>query len=32
MKYTRFEDLPVWQAGMALGEQMFRLTEDKAFN
>ena len=32
MKYTRFEDLPVWQAGMVLGEQIFRLTEDKAFN
>ena len=32
MKYTRFEDLPVWQAGMTLAEKMFGLTEHKAFN
>jgi four helix bundle protein len=31
MKYTRFEDLPVWQAGMVLAERVFRLTEDRAF-
>lgn len=32
MKYERFEDLPVWQAGMKLIEDVFRLTEDKSFN
>ena len=32
MKYTRFEDLPVWQAGMTLAEKTFSLTEHKAFN
>jgi four helix bundle protein len=32
MKYTRFEDLPVWQAGMALAERAFALAEDRAFN
>jgi four helix bundle protein len=31
VKYTRFEDLPVWQAGMDLAERVFRLTGDKAF-
>ena len=31
MKYTRFEHLPVWQAGMDLAERIFRLTSDKAF-
>jgi four helix bundle protein len=32
MKYTRFEDLPVWQASMKLTEDVFHLTEDKSFN
>jgi four helix bundle protein len=32
MKYQRFEELPSWQAGMKLTEEVFRLTEDKAFN
>lgn len=32
MKYERFEQLPVWQAGMKLTEDVFRLTEDKSFN
>lgn len=31
MKYTRFEELPVWQAGMELAEKMFHLTEHKSF-
>ncbi len=32
MKYQRFEELPAWQAGMKLTEDVFRLTEDKRFN
>ena len=32
MTYERFEDLPVWQAGMTLTERMFLLTKDKSFN
>ena len=32
MTYERFEQLPVWQAGMALTERVFKLTEDKNFN
>lgn len=32
MKYERFEQLPVWQDGMELSEQMFRLTTDRCFN
>lgn len=31
MKYTRFEDLPAWQAGIDLTVKVFELTEDKAF-
>ena len=31
MKYARFEELPVWQAGMELAERVFRLTADGAF-
>jgi four helix bundle protein len=31
MKYTRFEELPVWQAGMTLAERVFALTQNKAF-
>src|SRR5262245_8147570 len=31
MKYTRFEELPVWQAAMTLAERVFRLTADKRF-
>ncbi|HUJ72407.1 MAG TPA: four helix bundle protein [Verrucomicrobiae bacterium] len=32
MKYKRFEDLPVWQGAMKLAEQVFALTESKAFS
>jgi four helix bundle protein len=32
MKYQCFEELPAWQAGMKLTEDVFRLTEDKGFN
>ena len=32
MKYARFEELPVWQAGMTLAEKMLSLAEHKAFN
>ena len=31
MKYNRFEELPVWQAGMDLAERVFRVTADKGF-
>jgi four helix bundle protein len=31
MKYARFEELPVWQAGMKLTEDVFRITENKCF-
>ncbi len=31
VKYTRFEELPVWQAGMTLAERVFAATQDKAF-
>ena len=32
VKYERFEQLPVWQAGMTLAERTFVLTADRAFN
>ena len=32
MKYKRFEDLPVWQAGMQFTEHIFALTADGAFS
>jgi len=32
VKHERFEQLPVWQAGMTLAERMFKLTSDRAFN
>ena len=32
MKYARFEEFPVWQAGMELAEKVFRLTEHKSFS
>ncbi|HVM59574.1 MAG TPA: four helix bundle protein [Verrucomicrobiae bacterium] len=32
MKYTRFEELLVWHAGMELAEKVFRLTEHKSFS
>jgi four helix bundle protein len=32
MKYTRFEELPVWQTGMELAEKVFSLTEHKSFS
>src|ERR1700687_1359336 len=32
MKYERFEQLPVWQAGITLAERMFKLTAERAFN
>ena len=31
MKYTRFEDLPVWQAAIQLGQRIFKLTDDRSF-
>lgn len=31
MKYTRFEEIPVWQAGVGLTIKVFALTEDKRF-
>ena len=31
MKYERFEDLPVWQAAIRLGREVYGLTEDPAF-
>ncbi len=31
MKYNRFEELPVWQAGVELAVRIFALTEDRAF-
>ncbi len=32
MKYSRFEELPVWQAGMKLTEDVFRITENRSFS
>jgi four helix bundle protein len=32
MKYTRFEELPVWQAAMTLAERVFLLTEEQNFH
>ena len=31
MKYSRFEDVPVWNDGIELSVQVFMLTEDKNF-
>lgn len=31
MRYSRFEDLPVWKAGMDLCERVYALVEDPAF-
>ena len=31
MKYDRFEQLPVWNAGIGLAERIFRLTDHKSF-
>ncbi len=31
MRYSRFEDLPVWQAAIDLSVKVFALTEDPAF-
>ncbi len=31
MKYQRFEDLPVWQAAIALGRQVYALTDSPPF-
>ena len=31
MTYQRFEDIPVWQGGIALAERVFALTGDHAF-
>ena len=31
MKYSRFEEIPVWRAGIELAVQIFALTEDRAF-
>jgi four helix bundle protein len=32
MKYSRFEDLPVWQSAIELAVRVYILTEDKFFN
>ena len=31
MRYKNFEEVPVWQAGIELTAQVFRLTDDKDF-
>lgn len=31
MKYSRFEDLPVWKMAMELGEAIYRLTQNRFF-
>ena len=31
MKYKNFEEVPVWQAGIELTTEVFRITEDKNF-
>ncbi len=31
MRYNRFEELPVWQASIALAAEIYRLTEKPAF-
>jgi four helix bundle protein len=31
MKYRQFEDLPVWQAAIELGREVYTLTDDPAF-
>jgi four helix bundle protein len=31
MKYQKFEDLPVWQAAIELGREVYKLTEAPAF-
>jgi four helix bundle protein len=31
MTYQRFEDIPVWQAGIAMAERVFALTNDRTF-
>ncbi len=31
MKYQRFEELPVWQAAIRLGREIYSLTEDPTF-
>ena len=31
MKYERFDDLPVWEAAIRLGREVYSLTEDPAF-
>ena len=32
MTYKRFEDLPVWKAGIQLAERVFALVDDRNFN
>jgi hypothetical protein len=32
MTYQRFEDLPVWQAAIALGVEVYALVENRAFS
>ncbi len=32
MKYKRFEELPVWNAGISLAERVFALVDDRNFN
>lgn len=31
MKYNRFEELPVWNAAINLGDRIYRLTDDRYF-
>ena len=31
MKYTNFEDVPVWKDGMRLTKRIFEITQDKSF-
>lgn len=32
MNYSRFEDLPVWQEAIRLAEEIYNMTEDKAWS
>jgi hypothetical protein len=32
MKYERFEDLPVWQAGIEPGKGVYDLTRERLFD
>ena len=32
MNYSRFEELPVWQEAIRLAEEIYNMTEDKAWS